>query len=113
MSLAQLLFPPPTDSGLEEWAFEHNAHHQAIIDAVRQTRGVELQLQQIYPLNVADIENWLQLHQSMHNQMCALFNIISNDLSSVDWRDANQREGFFFLNYSNHRDVGIACGAPI
>ena len=113
MSLAQVLNPPPTDTGLEEWSFEHDQHHRAIIAAVKQAKGVDLTYQQIYPMNPADIENWLQLHQAMHSDMTSLFRIIGNDLSSVDWRDANQRQGFFYLNFSEHRDVALACGAPI
>lgn len=113
MSLAQLLGPPPTASGDDEYSWSHYQHHQAIINAVAAQKRIQLQMLQIWPFVLPDVENWLQLHQQMHDDVEPLFGIIGQDLSSLDWNDPSQREGFVFLNYSSHRDIAAACGVPI
>lgn len=113
MSLAQVLYPAPTPEGFDTWTFQHNAHHNAIIAAVKQTKNVTLQPQLIYPFNPSDVETWLQNHQQLHDDMESVFKIIGSDLSSLDFQDQSQRDGFFFLNFSSHRDVAIACGLTI
>lgn len=113
MSLAMVLFPPPTDNGLHEWSLAHYLHHLAIIAAVKQSKGITLPVYQIWPMSLTNIDTWLENHQLLHNEMNAVFKNNGNDLSSLDWKDEKQREGFFYLNFQEHRSAGADCGVPI
>ena len=113
MSLAQVLFPSPTNQGFDEWAWAHFQHHLAIARAVLQVKKVELIVPSIFPINIANIQVWLQNHQGLHNAQNALLGIQGNDLSSLNWTDEKQREGFFYLNFVEHRSAGQNVGVPI
>jgi hypothetical protein len=113
MSLTQIILPPPTPNGFEEWAFAHFQHHLAIIDAVRQTKQINLQLEQIWPVSIRNVETWLEAHQFMHNEMNAVLGVQGNDLSTFNWQDEKQREGFFYLNFQEHRSAAQNAGVPI
>lgn len=113
MSLAQVLLPPPTTQGFDEWAFAHYQHHLAIISAVQQSKKVHLQLLPIWPVNPQNIQIWLENHQFMHNQMNAVLKVQGSDLSSIQWEDEKQRQGFFFLNFQEHRSAAINTGVSI
>ena len=113
MSLAQILYPAPTSTGLVEWSFYRYQHHLAIIGAVKTTKGLQLPVYPIWPFPPNNVATWLENHQLMHDEMDALYGINGYDLSSFDWLDEKQREGFFWLNYVEHRGVAQDCGVPI
>ena len=113
MSLAQLILPPPTVTGFDEWGFAHFQHHLAIISAIAQQKQIRLPVQQIWPVSLRNVETWLEAHQFMHNEMNAVLKVQGNDLSTFDWRDDKQREGFFYLNFQEHRSCAQNVGLPI
>ena len=114
MSLPQVILPPPTGlQGLEEWAFAHYQHHLAIADAALKVKRVKLVILQIYPMSLDNLQDWLEDHQTIHNEMNALFKVQGNDLSTLNWNDERQREGFFFLNFMEHRSVAANTGLSI
>lgn len=116
MSLAQVLLPAPVPTGMEEWAHAHMQHHVAIITAMRQARGFELPLRQIFPVNWDDpvsISIFLREHQQMHNDFGIILGIQGNDLTNVDFQDQDQRESWFFLNLTQHRSAAEALGQGI
>ena len=113
MSLPQIILPPPTSQGIDEWAFAHYQHHLAIVDAIKQAKNVTINVPQIWPLNPRNIEVWLENHQFLHNEMNAVLKVQGNDLSSINWEDQKQREGFFFLNFQEHKAAATNVGLPI
>lgn len=113
MSLPQILLPPPTGSGIDEWAFAHYQHHLAIADAIKAKHGISIDNTALWPLNPRNIEVWLEAHQFVHNQMNAVLKVQGNDLSSINWEDEKQREGFFFLNFQEHRSAATNTQEPI
>ncbi len=113
MPLPQILRPPETPRGWDEWTFAHLSHHQAIITAVHQAGKGTLQLYQIFPFNWRDTNDWLLQHQSMHSQMNAIFNINGSDLSVVDFQDRRQVDAWLQLHYLEHQQVAASCGLPI
>jgi len=113
MSLIQIILPPPTDHGFDEWTFNHWQHHEAIRWAAQQKFKTSLDTSNIWPVSIKDIDVWLRVHQDLHNAMNAVFKVQGNDLTTVDWRDAKQRQGFFFLNWQEHRSCAINSGLPI
>ena len=112
MSLAMLLYPPPTDRGLDEWMFHHVQHHQAIIDTIQKVKGVTLPLYQIYPFNQRHAVDWLEQHAQQHDDMDGALGIVGNDLGDVDFNNKSQADSWFFLHFTEHRDVAYALGTP-
>lgn len=113
MSLAQVLYPSPTERGMEEWFLAHDRHHEAIIDAVKIGRGIILEYNPLYPVNEADLENWLELHQQMHSDMTSLFGIAGTDLTGLDLRNKETSDAWFFQHFLQHQAVAQATGLPI
>lgn len=113
MSLAQLILPPPTEQGLEEWAFAHWQHHLAIATAVKQVHSINLDVGNLWPMSLRNVETWLEAHQFAHNEMNAILRVNGNDLSTFDWKDEKQRQGFFYLNFQEHRSAATNTGLPI
>lgn len=113
MSLAMILFPPPTENGIHEWSLSHYLHHLAIISAVKQTKGINLPTYPIWPISLTNIDIWLENHQLLHNEMNAVFHNEGNDLSSLNWSDSKQREAFYYLNFQEHRSAAADSGVPI
>jgi len=113
VTLAMVLYPPPTDNGFHEWSLSHYQHHLAIISAIQQTKKIFLPVYPIWPFPQTNIDVWLENHQLLHNEMNAVFQNIGNDLSSIDWQDTRQRDAFFYLNFQEHRSAATDCGVPI
>ena len=113
MSLAQILYPPPTPQGMEEWFQAHARHHQAIIFAMRETKGVSLDDLGLYPVNATDLDNWLELHQRMHTQMNSALGIPGTDLSGLDLKDKNLLDAWMFQHFLQHQGAGQLCGMAV
>ena len=111
--LASVVYPAPTPQGFTEWVFSHYVHHQAIISAVQQTKGIHLVLYDIYPFNDRNLDNWLQQHQSQHTDMTSVFGINGVDLTNLDFKDRRQLDAWMDLHYREHLAVASDCGLPI
>lgn len=108
-----LLFPPPTAQGMEEWFHAHLLHHQAIIDAVAQTKGIQMPLYNIYPVNEKHMDVWLPVHQQQHNDLAAYLGVPVQDLQGTDFKDRKKREAWFYSHYVQHQIAGQLSGLPI
>lgn len=113
MSLTQIQFPAPTPQGFTEWTYQHYLHHQAIISAARSLRNTQLIQYQIWPVNPQNLDGFLNDHQSMHDEMNALYGVYGNDLSTLDWKDRKAVDAWYFLNWQEHLAVAARCGVPI
>lgn len=113
MSLAQILYPPPTKQGMEEWFQAHAQHHAAIISAFKSTSGVQLDSLGLYPVNPKDLSDWLQRHQQMHNEMGQLAGVQGTDLTGLDLNDKAKSDSWFFQHFLQHQGVSQACGVAI
>lgn len=113
MSLAHLLYPAPTPQGMEEWFFQHHQHHLAILGAMKANKGIELDSFPLYPVNVQQLQTWLETHQQMHNAMTEALGISGFDLSGLDLKDKAKSDNWFFQHYLQHQSVGEVCGSPI
>jgi hypothetical protein len=99
--------------GLDEWAFAHYQHHLAIASAIRDKHNIRLDVTNIWPMNPRNIQVWLEAHQFIHNEMNAVLHVQGNDLSAINWDDDKQRQGFFFLNFQEHRSAATNTQEPI
>jgi len=109
MSLAQIIYPPPTPRGFQEWAFQHYAHHLAIISAAN-AQGIPLREYNIWPIEEKDIGSWLQRHQQMHNEMNAMAGVSGNDLEDVDFKDKKKVDAWYYLQFVEHQSVAAFLG---
>lgn len=112
MSLAQILFPAPTDQGIDDWFHSHVRHHEAIIKAIQDSRGIQLQMFPIYPVKDSDLTNWNRAHQSLHTQMNLALQIAGTDLTTLDLK-AKDHQNWFFEHFIQHQAAGQRCGEPI
>lgn len=113
MSLATILYPSPTASGADEWFHANFQHHQSIVGALKDVRGVILPVYQIFPANPQNMQIWLREHQHQHNEMCNALGISGTDLSSVDFRDKKQLDAWYFAHFLEHQAAAAASGLPI
>lgn len=113
MSLAQILYPPPTAQGMEEWFQAHARHHDAIITAFQTSRGVVLDNLGLYPVNEKDLSDWLQRHQRMHNAMTQVAGVQGTDLTGLDLNSKARSDQWFFQHFLQHQAVSQLCGVAI
>jgi hypothetical protein len=110
MAVASLFNIPMTDQEMSTWAFAHMAHHRDVNAAIYRTKGVILPEYVLDPVNMADPQGFLNLHQDMHNNTDAVLGISGYNLSEVDWSDPGQRAGWIYLNATLHAAEGAAVG---
>ena len=101
-SLAQVIYPPPTSRGWDEWCFWHAQHHEAIERSMAQVLGVQPIVYQLYPFFQNDIQNWLLTHASAHSRFGSLLQINTQDLSNLDLNNKSQKDDWLNLNYLEH-----------
>lgn len=114
MSLASVLYPGPTARGLDEFFFANFEHHQSIISAIKDTRGVVLEMFQIYPVvSDGDLTTWARQHQRQHDTMNALLGIPGVDLTGIDLKDKKAFDSWAYQHFQQHQAAGQLCGLPI
>lgn len=113
MGLAQILYPPPTKQGLEEWFLAHARQHDAIVDALKETRGIILPAISLYPVNEGDMDDWLQRHQEAHTAMNRAVGVSGTDLTGLDLKHRDRSDVWFFQHFLQHQGVAQLCGRPI
>lgn len=113
VSLAQVLYPAPTPQGLQEWSFNHFAHHQAIVDGLLTAKGVSTQLYRIWPVDFQKIDDWALQHQMQHDEMSAALGFAGTDLSQFNYQNQKQFDAWLFEHYTQHQIAGQLLGLPI
>lgn len=110
MSLANLVAPPPTDRGFQEWLFYHQQDHLQIVQQIQIVKGIILPSYVIDPMDPVDFKGWAQRHQNYHNDMNAILGLDGFDLQEVDFNDDQAKQDWMWQNFSEHRDVHKALG---
>jgi hypothetical protein len=113
VSLAQIQYPPPTDMGMEEWFQAHARHHEALNWAFKESQGVVLEDLNLYPVHEKDLDNWLQRHQQMHSALGQVSGVAGTDLTSLDLKDKNASDNWFFQHFLQHMGFAQASGQPV
>lgn len=112
MSLAAVLYPPPTKQGWREWSFANFNHHQAIDAAIVDVLGVAAQHYRIWPVDESNFDDWLEQHQLSHSLYNQILGIDGQDLTGLDLKDKNKREGWFFIHYIQHQAAAQILKLP-
>lgn len=113
MSLAQILYPPPTKTGLGEWLWANYQHHLAVNGAVFTKSSDRLTLYRIWPVGDADFNGWLEQHQQQHNVTNEALGTSGFDLSSVDIKNKKQFDAFVWIHFIEHRNWAQTLGLTI
>jgi len=113
VSLASVLYPGPTDQGLEEFFYANYQHHIALMAALKETMGVELELFQIYPANPEDLTTWSRQHQFQHDALNSLLGIPGTDISVVDFKKKDEADAWYWQHFLQHQAAAQLCGKPI
>lgn len=108
--VAGLFNIPSTQNELHTWSFVHAAHHRDINRIVYQIFGETLDEMILDPFDPNDADDWLQNHQSMHQQMDDLLAVSGYNLLSVDFKDHGEFSGWVFLNADEHFKVANILG---
>lgn len=116
MPLPQLQYPPPTENGWKEWSFQHKLHHIALIDAIKEQKGIILNLPLLEPVNPEDesqMQVWARGHQSIHDAMNAIYDVPGFDLQELDMKDRTKKDSWFFSHLELHKSIAALCGQPV
>ncbi len=108
--IAQIVGIPDTDKGFDEWLQWHYQDHLAIHAAVQAQYGINTPIYVLDPLDPQDISTWLDNHQNMHNDFNAVLGNQAQDLSSVDFKNTQQRTEWLFLNFMEHKEAHLSLG---
>ena len=102
MPLGDLIMPPSQPDLLALFAFANQDQHRLINAAIFTAQGVTLPEYVLDPLPARDFEEWLDLHQAMHNAQNAILGIEGYNLSEVDWKDPSQLEAWTAMHFQEH-----------
>ena len=105
MTLAALLNSPKTADDWAVWSYAHRDQHLLIRNAIQSAYGINLNVYVLDPINLQDFNDFLNNNQIAHNDFTGVLGITNNDLSQVDFKDANQEESWIFLHFQEHYDA--------
>lgn len=110
MSLANIVYPPPTPNGWKEWFFYHAQDHINIVTSIQSLKSIVLPTYVIDPMDPDDFEGWAQRHQNYHNDMNGIFGLNGIDLQEVNFDNPDEKKSWMWNNFSEHRAVHNAIG---
>lgn len=117
MTLATILYPPPTDHGWDEWMLANDLHHKALIDAINASRGTNLTMPQpIWPVEIGSEEQmrvWSRVHLDLHNDINAALGIPGQDIGSPNFKDKRALDGWTYIHFTMHQSSAQLAGVAI
>jgi hypothetical protein len=109
MSNPGLQYIGPEPGALERWVFSHAQDHNNLIAQANTLPNVTLQYRIIDPIGV-DVDQWLEDHQVLHNELGNLTGFNNADLTTVDFKDPRQRQAWIDINFAEHQTFSVALG---
>lgn len=112
MSLAQVLYPPNGEIGLQQWLFWHAQDHLAIQSAIASASLgiISLPVYVLDPVSKTDYVGFGLRHQSAHNDFNQLLGTQGSDLQSVEFNDPGQLRQWLYLNFQEHSAAHARLG---
>ncbi len=104
MSLADILYRPKTAQQQRDWDFAHNQDHLLIRQEIQSQGKVNLPIYPIEPVNWEQPKSWLQRHAQFHDDANGVLKTEANDLETINWEDAAQRDAWIELHWQEHRN---------
>ena len=100
--ISALLNIPRTPADWTIWSFHHFQDHIEINQGIQTALGTIFADPQLDPINILDIENWLERNQIAHNEMNGSLGLNSTDLQRVDLADEKQKSAWILLHFQEH-----------
>lgn len=95
MSVADIFNLPGNAQELQSWSTLHMIWHRDMNRRVFQVFNIVLPEFILDPADFSTRSDFLQAHQTMHNNLDALLAVASYNLTDVDMEDPSQRAGWF------------------
>ena len=109
MALAQIEITPQSAADKAWFDFAHQDLHRRLIDYLQPIAPDELTAFVLDPLDV-NTPTAIYQHQDMHNQLDALLNTPSYDMTVLDWQDQDSRSNWVNDNYQSHLNYSQIVG---
>lgn len=113
MTLATLLYPPPTKRGMDEWAYANVQHHRALNSAILRRRNISIGETQIWPIRQDSFQDFLRQHQQWHDALNGALGVAGVDLQNVDFTNDKERDAWIWLHFNSHRNYAEALGGGV
>jgi hypothetical protein len=113
MPLAQLSAVPRTPVEMQQWAFANVSSHRDIARRIFETKRlklVEYPLEPFDPNDPVSLNNFLNLHADMHQQMDKALGLPSYALSEIDWADITALAQWISQHYVEHQAASSLLG---
>ena len=109
--LAHLLNVPTTPEQWLEFSYHHRTSHDAIRAAVQSKYGTNLPDYVIDPIDLSNLEQFLQNNSQLHIDMNSPTKNQGSDLLDVDLNQEREKVAWIYLHYQEHfaaeSDLGI------
>jgi hypothetical protein len=110
VSVLNIFNIPGDDAELAGWSPLHMIWHRNMNRAAFQKFNILLPEYILDPADFSTRSEFLQAHQTMHNNLDALLGVSSYNLTDVDMEDENQRTGWFRAHAELTRQESNAMG---
>ena len=105
MALSTLYNIPQNDEQFNVFSFSNRDEHNKIAMALASAYNLQVPYYVIDPMPLADLGTWLEQHQNLHNIMNVATGQQSNDLTTVDFSNDDQRAEWIWLHAQEHYKV--------
>lgn len=106
--LANIVAPPDGQNGWETFWFNNWIDHQQIQQAILAQSGVDQVIYVIDPWTNSDANGILQRHQQYHNDMNEALNLGGQDLSTIDFNNAESLKSWLQQHFTEHQSARAA-----
>jgi len=113
MPLAEIQDAPETDADQQSWSFANMVLHRDINRLVLAQKNIRIDEFALDPFNPSDpvgMQQWLNLHQQMHNQQNQALGIAGYNLSEVNWEDDKAKAQWIFAHADEHNRIATILG---
>ena len=112
MALSTLYNIPSDDETFNIFSFANSDEHTKIASIIASQYSVSVPFYVLDPMPLQNMGAWLLQHQILHNLMNSVSGGESNDLTSVDFNDEDQRAEWFWLHAQEHFQAADALRVP-
>ena len=110
MALATIGIAPSSSEAFSIWAQAHATHHYDCIRVATPKYSKTFTQYVLDPFDPNDMQIWLDQHWQMHMEMDASTNVVTNDLSELDWGDEASLQTWITQNYGEHEQWSTILG---
>lgn len=109
------LFNLPMDPVVRsKWSFNNADLHIRTNQRIFNLNGLRLSYYQLDPMPEGKLfDQWLQLHQDIHNQTHSALGTAGNDLTDVDFGNEQQLQAWVWLHQREHLAWEIILGSSL